>query len=182
MIHFVWGLILGLVLIPAGVYVCLLSGRAPVSAFDSELPFEDLLTSRALQAKFAKEPPKPAPVQADEGNLTAGARLYVQHCALCHGLPVGPVTKIASGMFPPPPQLFHGPGVTKDPPWETYWKTFYGIRLTGMPAFRNTLSDTEIWQISLLLAHAQKLPTSVARELNRLEVSKTREVEGQLKK
>jgi mono/diheme cytochrome c family protein len=31
-----------------------------------------------------------------------------------------------------------------------------GIRLTGMPSFKDTLSDTQIWQVALLLANADK--------------------------
>ncbi len=47
-------------------------------------------------------------------------------------------------------------GVSDDPPGETFWKVSNGIRLTGMPAFKNILSETQIWQVSLLLANADK--------------------------
>ncbi len=47
-------------------------------------------------------------------------------------------------------------GVTDDPPGETYWKVANGIRLTGMPSFKSVLTDTEMWQVSLLLANADK--------------------------
>ena len=33
-----------------------------------------------------------------------------------------------------------------------------GIRFTGMPAFGQTLSDREIWQMTLLLKHMNSLP------------------------
>jgi mono/diheme cytochrome c family protein len=68
-------------------------------------------------------------------------------------------------MFPKPPQLFHGKGVTDDPPSESYWKTANGIRLSGMPSFHNKLTDTQIWQVSQLLAHADEVPDSVKRLL-----------------
>jgi mono/diheme cytochrome c family protein len=58
-----------------------------------------------------------------------------------------------------------GKGVTDDPPGETYWKVANGIRLTGMPGFSQSLSPTEIWQISLMLANADKLPPSVTAVL-----------------
>jgi mono/diheme cytochrome c family protein len=95
----------------------------------------------------------------------AGAALYQQHCAVCHGLPGEPKTAIAQGMFPGPPQLFHGNGVTDDPPGETYWKVANGIRLTGMPGFRSTLKDEQLWRVSLLLAKANELPASVKSAL-----------------
>jgi mono/diheme cytochrome c family protein len=64
-------------------------------------------------------------------------------------------------MFPKPPELFHGTGVTDDPAWETYWKANNGIRLTGMPAFKGALNDTQIWQVSVLLANADKISPAV---------------------
>lgn len=64
-------------------------------------------------------------------------------------------------MFPAPPHLFKGKGVTDDRAGETYWKVANGIRLTGMPAYNGSLSETEMWQVSLLLAKADKLPSQV---------------------
>ena len=50
-----------------------------------------------------------------------------------------------------------------DPPGETFWKVSNGIRLSGMPAYHDVLSETQIWQVSLLLANADKpLPTTAA--------------------
>ena len=72
---------------------------------------------------------------------------------------------IALGEFPKPPHLFHGTGVTDDPPGETYWKVANGIRLTGMPSFKGHLNDTEIWQVSLLLANADKISDAVKQAL-----------------
>jgi mono/diheme cytochrome c family protein len=68
-------------------------------------------------------------------------------------------------MFPKPPELFHGTGVTDDPAWETYWKAKNGIRLTGMPAFKGSLEDTQIWQVSVLLANADKISPAVKAAL-----------------
>ena len=62
-------------------------------------------------------------------------------------------------------ELFNGKGVTDDPAWETYWKAKNGIRLTGMPAFKETLNDTQIWQVSVLLANADKISPAVKAAL-----------------
>jgi mono/diheme cytochrome c family protein len=37
--------------------------------------------------------------------------------------------------------------------------------MTGMPAFKRTLSDEQMWQVSLLLANADKVPQSVKDQL-----------------
>jgi thiosulfate dehydrogenase len=53
-------------------------------------------------------------------------------------------------------------GVSDDPPGETFWKVDNGIRLTGMPSFRKILNQTEEWQVTMLLANADKpLPPEV---------------------
>jgi mono/diheme cytochrome c family protein len=56
-------------------------------------------------------------------------------------------------------------GVTDDPPGETYWKVANGIRLTGMPGFTTSLSNEQMWQVSLLLADANKLPAAARAAL-----------------
>ena len=76
-----------------------------------------------------------------------------------------PQTAIAAGMFPKPPKLMEGKGVTDDEPGETYWKVSGGIRMTGMPGFDKTLSPTQMWQVSLLCANADKLSQSVKDSL-----------------
>src|ERR1700681_1112834 len=157
-VKFVGGLILGLILVPFFVFLYFISGSAPVATTDSDMPFETFLAHKALNARIKKEMPKNVPVPATEPNFVAGADLYKQNCAGCHGVPLSPKTAIAAGMYPHPPLLLEGKGVTDDPPGETYWKIFNGIRLTGMPAFSKSLSETQMWQMSLLLANADKLP------------------------
>lgn len=89
------------------------------------------------------------------------AHLYRDNCAICHGVMDGSKSPVAKGMYPKPPELLKGKGVTDDPPGETYWKVDNGIRLTGMPAFGQSLSQKEMWQISLMLAGADRLSSDV---------------------
>jgi mono/diheme cytochrome c family protein len=46
--------------------------------------------------------------------------------------------------------------VSREDPGDIYEKIAAGVQGTGMPAFRHVLSDTEIWQVSLLLKNAGK--------------------------
>jgi mono/diheme cytochrome c family protein len=105
------------------------------------------------------------PIPADDAAYAAGAQVYKEQCAVCHGLPGQPQTAIASGMFPKPPKLMEGKGVTDDPAGESYWKVSGGIRMTGMPGFEKALSTTQMWQVSLLCANADKLPPAVKDSL-----------------
>lgn len=158
---FFFGLILGLVLLPVVVYFYFAKGIAPVATSAPPMPFEKMFASMALHARLDKEVPKTVPISADEPNLSAGAQVYKDHCGVCHGLPGQPQNAIASGMFPKPPKLMEGKGVTDDSPGESFWKVSGGIRMTGMPGFEKTLSTTQMWQVSLLCANADKLPPNV---------------------
>lgn len=162
---FVFGVIIGLVLLPLAVYFYFSRGMAPVATSAPPMPFEKTLARMALHARIDKEVPKTVPIAADEAAYAAGAQVYKEHCAVCHGVPGQPQTAIAKGMFPNPPKLMEGKGVTDDPAGETYWKVSGGIRMTGMPGFEKTLSTTQMWQVSLLCANADKVPAAVKDSL-----------------
>jgi mono/diheme cytochrome c family protein len=157
---FLIGLIVGLIVIPVGVYMYFSTGTAPVATSATPMPFEKMLASMALHARLKREMPKAPAIPADEAAYVTGAQVYKDNCAVCHGLPGQPQTAIAQGMFPKPPKLMEGKGVTDDAPEESYWKVAGGIRMTGMPGFEKLLSPTQMWQVSLLVANADKLPKS----------------------
>ena len=162
---FLVGLIVGLIVIPIGVYMYFSSGSAPVATKATPMPFEKMLAKLGQHARMRKEMPKSSPIPADEATFMAGVEVYKDNCAVCHGLPAQPQTAIARGMFPKPPKLTEGTGVSDDPPEETYWKVSGGIRMTGMPGFETLLSPTQMWQVSLLLANSDKLPKTVKDNL-----------------
>jgi thiosulfate dehydrogenase len=164
-LKFIAGLVLGIILVPALVYFYFTGGSAPVATTDSDMPFEAMLARKAQHVRIDKDMPKNVPIQPTEANYLAGAELYKTHCAVCHGLPLTPKTAIATGMYPRPPLLLEGKGVTDDEPGESYWKIFNGFRLTGMPGFSKSLNETQMWQIALLVAHADKLPSSAKASL-----------------
>ena len=162
---FIAGLVLGIILVPVLIYFYLVSGAAPVATTDPDMPFEAFFARKAQHLRIDKDMPKNVPIQPSEANYLAGAELYKTHCAVCHGLPLTPKTAIAVGMYPHPPLLLEGKGVTDDEPGESYWKIFNGFRLTGMPGFSKSLNETQMWQIALLVAHADKLPSSAKTAL-----------------
>ncbi|MHB1958661.1 MAG: c-type cytochrome [Acidobacteriaceae bacterium] len=155
------GLLVGLVIVPIGALCYLRFGNPPVAVADPPFPFEKQIVHVPLHRRIQKDMPKSVPMQATADNLTAGAQVYRQNCAFCHGLNSQNST-VAPHMYPRAPQLWqaHGSrgvvGVSDDPPGETYWKVSNGIRLTAMPSFDQILSSTQMWQVSLLLANADK--------------------------
>jgi len=162
------GFVLGLLTFPLGGYLYFKYGSLPVAAGDSTLPFEKQIVSVPLHARIDREMPKIVPIHADEAAYSAGASIYQVQCAACHGLPDHAST-FSKAMFPRAPQLFarHGEvvGVSDDEPGESFWKVKNGIRLSGMPAYKDILSETELWQVTLLVAHADKLPPAVQQLL-----------------
>jgi thiosulfate dehydrogenase len=158
------GFIIGILVCVGTAYYYFASGTAPVAVSDPMMPFERRMANMALHAHIEKQHIGQPPIPADETNLLAGAEVYKDNCAVCHGLPGHPVDYLHM-MFPRPTQLFKGKGVTDDPPSVSYWKAANGIRLSGMPSFKNKLSDTQLWQVSLLVAHANDAPDSVKNAL-----------------
>lgn len=165
--RFLFGVIVGICLVGGGVYYYCTSGMAPVAATAQPMPFEATLARQALDATLQRQAPTQVPIQPTPENLAGGAVVYMRNCAFCHGSPNQSASVQGQGMFPHAPQLFTPEGkVTDDPPGVTYWKVKNGIRLSGMPSFQSALSNQQIWQVSLLLRRADKLPpaaTSVLR-------------------
>ncbi|HEX3986310.1 MAG TPA: cytochrome c [Acidobacteriaceae bacterium] len=157
--RFLFGLILGLLILPACVWVYFHLGHPPVAVADAPFPFEKQIVRGPLHARIDEEMPKSAPIEASETNLTTGAQIYRQQCAACHGV-YGRASDFGAHMYPKAPQLWapHGHsgvvGVSDDPVGETEWKVANGIRLTGMPSFDKVLNATQIRQVSLLLKQA----------------------------
>lgn len=158
------GFVLGILILFGGLYYYFASGMAPAAVADSPMPFEKRIANMALDAHVQKQAAVQSPVPADEPSFLAGVNVYQQDCQGCHGMP-GQKSEFATAMYPPPPQLFEGKGVSDDPVQETYWKVVNGIRLTGMPAFKGILDDKQCWQVSQLLARSNELSDAVKKAL-----------------
>ena len=145
-----------------GSYLFVRGGGVSLATTAPPLPLEKTVAGMALRASIGNAKDRKNPLPIDDGNMMAGVTVYKEHCAVCHGAPGLPPTAISKGMFPPPPQLFEKDDmVTDDPEGATYWKLTHGIRLSGMPGFGGALSDTQRWQVTMLVAHADKLSGAV---------------------
>ena len=109
---------------------------------------------------------KTPPFGISEDVFEAGARTYHARCAGCHGIP-GKDGKLGMNMTPPAPQLWKEQAVTdgKDP-GGTYEQIAHGVHGSGMPSFSKTMTDTQIWEVTLLLENSgQEMPDPVTRIL-----------------
>jgi thiosulfate dehydrogenase len=162
---FVIGVLVGVLLLAGSVYYYFVSGMAPAAVADPPMMMERKMASRSLGAHIDKANIPAPPIQPSEDNYVAAAKNYKEQCAGCHGLPNQPAPAIAGNMFPDATLMFKDKGVTDDPPQESYWKIKNGIRLTGMPTFKGILDDTQMWQLALFVANADKLPDSAKKIL-----------------
>ena len=101
---FVLGAVFGVIVLMVVVVGYFLSGRAPVATDAPPMPLEKFLAKKALHAVLDRDMPKTVPIPVNEPNYLAGAQVYKDNCAVCHGLPGQPATAIAHGAWIRPPR------------------------------------------------------------------------------
>ena len=169
MSKFLFGLIVGIVLLLVVEYLFVAHGGLYMGTKGDRLPMEQHLANKAIAASIGQSAQEESPVSADETNLLAGAHIYQQGCAGCHGRLDQDPAPMSTRFYPRPPQLLPpGKGVTDDPVGATHWVVKNGIRFSAMPA-AGKLTDQEIWQVSQFLHNADKLPASIQEFLRQKE-------------
>jgi len=121
---------------------------------------ERRLAMGAVDASMERHAPRiPNPLTPTDQNLEDGMKLYTMNCALCHGSLDRKPSTFASSFYPPPPNLISDP--PDDPEWHIFYTIRTGIRYTGMPAWDKTLTEQDMWKVTMLLSHLDKLPPGV---------------------
>ena len=153
---FVFGILTMILVLVLGLLFALM-GFVNMRADNPPSGIETAIAGRAMDASIARSAPKLAnPVNPDEANLAAGARLYRDHCALCHGDPAQPKSLLAGSLNPPAPQFMEDkPDMPEN---HNFYILQHGIRWTAMPGWKNVLSEQQTWQLVTLLSHLQELP------------------------
>ncbi len=166
MIKFLFGLVVGVGLLLLAGYLFATRGGIFMGTKGGPLPMERFIANKALDASIGKNSQDQSTVPADETNLLAGAHIYQQNCSGCHGRLDQSAPPMAQRFYPHVPQLLlPGKGVTDDPVGATHWVVKNGIRFSAMPSFDGTLTDGELWQVSIFLRNADKLPGPVQEAL-----------------
>ncbi len=154
---FIWGIILTLAAITAtGLFVAL-TGRVSMRADNPPSRIETALAARTMDASVERAAPKATnPAGGDEATLVAGAQLYREHCALCHGDPARPESPLADSLNPRAPQFMTDKAdMLQD---QNFYIIEHGIRWTGMPGWKRVLSEQQTWQVVTFLSHMDNLP------------------------
>jgi mono/diheme cytochrome c family protein len=95
------------------------------------------------------------PSLSDSSFLVTGFEHYDGMCKACHGAPGNEPEELAQGLNPPAPDL--ASSTTDLSPAEMFLIVKNGIKMTGMPAWGASHSDSAIWAIVTFLQRLQTL-------------------------
>jgi len=156
--HLLIGAVIAIVVIvPLGAFAFVKSGIYNVGAshphtkFTTWLTHETMIHSVGMRARSIVPPES-----VSAADISAGFCAYETHCVACHGAAGVARQQWVSGMEPQPPYLID---VTQRfTPSELFWIVRNGIKMTGMPSWRNSMSDRETWNVVAWLEASRKLP------------------------
>ncbi|WNC93946.1 cytochrome c [Paraburkholderia sp. FT54] len=100
-------------------------------------------------------------------NVEAGARLYRNTCAACHGAPGQTLSPIGQGILPIAPELLSA--TRRNNPQMMFWVIKNGVKMTAMPAFGKTQDDQTIWDLTAFLYKGRGIS---AQDFEKLSASK----------
>jgi len=121
----------GLLALPLAAWAALIGCRANENVPKWPVPAE------------ARE--RPNPVAASPDSLSAGAKLYREHCAICHGVSGDGKSAWAETLPEPPADLTDPAHMKRMTDGEIFWKISTGRDL--MPPFAERLREEERWQV-----------------------------------
>jgi mono/diheme cytochrome c family protein len=107
-----------------------------------------------------RAPEEHNPLQPTDDNLIAGMKIYQSNCASCHGDIQRAHAQLADALYPRAPQFVEdAPDMPEN---QNFYIIQHGVRLSGMPAWKQALSEQEAWQVTTFLSHMDKLPPDVS--------------------
>jgi len=137
-------------IVPLGAFAYVKSGIYNVAASKPHTKFTEWLTHETMihsvrsHAKGIEEPSSFSALQVRRGFCA-----YETHCVACHGAPAVPREQWVSGVEPSPPYLVDA--AQRWRPRELFWIAKNGIKMTGMPSWRNSMSDDQLWDVVAFL-------------------------------
>lgn len=157
---FVLGVIITLLVLILGVLGVATLGFFPTPANVAPPHMERRFAMGAVDASSDRHAPRVTnPLTPTDQNLEDGMKLYTMNCAFCHGGLDRKPSTLANSFYPPPPNLISDP--PDDPEWRIFYTIRTGIRYTGMPAWDKSMSEQDMWKVTQLLSHLDKLPPAV---------------------
>jgi mono/diheme cytochrome c family protein len=99
---------------------------------------------------------KQNPLPNTDEVLKQGQQLFFQSCALCHGTDGHGRTDLGRSMYPPAMDMT-SPHVQHWSDAQLFWIIQNGVRLTGMPSWKSSISDEDTWRLARFIHHLPQL-------------------------
>lgn len=153
----VGGFIAIAVIVPLGVFAFVKSGLFNVAASHPHTRFTEWITHETMihSARRHADGIEP-PARITAAQVAGGFCLYETHCVACHGAPAVAREQWVAGLEPSPPYLLDA--TSRWTPGQLFWIAKNGIKMTGMPSWRDSLSDGQIWAVVGFLEAMRQLP------------------------
>jgi mono/diheme cytochrome c family protein len=87
------------------------------------------------------------PFPGDETAIAAGRAIYEAACVPCHGLNGDGQGPAAASLDPPPTNFTDATMMAEVSEAMMFWRVSEGSPGTGMPPWKDRLSEEEIWQV-----------------------------------
>jgi mono/diheme cytochrome c family protein len=124
---FVFGLLLGTLVVPIAALIVCLAGCVPATSHPPRR--EMFLARRALAASVARRATRLRnPVEPNSGNLRAGLQVYRDNCSGCHGDAGKPSHWGTTAFYPRAPQFDIQPPLM--PEGQIFWVVKHDVRYT----------------------------------------------------
>lgn len=145
------------VVVPGGVFAFVKSGVFDVAASSPHTKFTEWITHETMihSARRHAAGIRP-PSHLTTAQILAGFCSYETHCVACHGAPAIAREEWVSGMEPQPPYLLDATSLWTPP--QLFWIAKNGIKMTGMPSWRESMPDAQIWDVVGFLEAMRRLP------------------------
>ena len=158
---FFLGFVIAVVVVLGAGFLCVRFGLMDPRADIPVNSMERRMAMPSLDASVDRRAPQITnPIQPTDANLTAGMKVYQTNCTSCHGDIDHPHGMLADSLYPRAPQFVEdAPDMQEN---QNFYIIQHGIRLSGMPAWKQTLSEQEMWQVTTFLSHMDKLPPQLS--------------------
>lgn len=166
MVRILIGIVIGILVALVGTLCYVRYGFVDPRADIEVGALESKIAMPALDASIDRRAPDMKnPVQTTDENLIAGMNIYQQNCAGCHGDVQHPHEPFGASFYPRAPQFVEdAPDMPEN---QNFYIIQHGVRLSGMPAWGQTLDDQKIWKVTAFLSHMDKLPPAVTEAWKR---------------
>ena len=105
-----------------------------------------------------------APDLSKPDMIKSGAKNFDAMCAQCHLSPIKESTELSLGLYPKAP-VFYQQNHTGHGSGNTFWTIKNGLKMTGMPAWGDSHTDQQIWEMVAFLGKLNDMSASEYTQL-----------------